>query len=67
MSYEVILNLMKKMSLPNVRNHRNFHENRFINEYARKKKLKCRSFKGHRRTYVLNKNIITINLFYLEN
>ena len=52
---------MKNLRLHNVSIHRNFYQNRFINECARKKKAKIpesRSFLvRYRRTYVL-KNII---------
>ena len=37
---EVILYFMKNLPLHNFRIHRNFYENRFINEYAIKKKDK---------------------------
>ena len=73
MTSEVILHFMKNLRLHNVSIHRNFYQNRFINECARKKKAKIpesqsprvpesRSFLvRYRRTYVLN-NII--NYFY---
>ena len=59
MTFEVILYLMKNLRLHDVSIHRNFYQNRFINEYARKKKkLKSRSFLvRYRRTYVLKKVI----------
>ena len=48
---------MKNLRLHNVSIHRNFYQNKFINEYARKKKAKfseSRSFLvRYRRTYVL--------------
>ena len=34
---------LKHLSLNNVRNHRNFYQNLFINEYATKKQLKSSS------------------------
>ena len=40
MTVEVILNKMKYLSIHNVRFHRIFYHNRFINKYARKKKDK---------------------------
>ena len=52
---------MKYLHLHNVKIHRNIYQDWFINEYARKEKLKSqspesRSFQvRHRRTYVLNK------------
>ena len=36
--------LMKNLRLHNVSIHRNFYQNRFINEYARKKKAKISEF-----------------------
>ena len=67
MTSEVILRFMKNLRLHNVSIHRNFYQNRSINEFARKKKAKIpesrspvipesRSFLvRYRRTYVLNK------------
>ena len=40
MTYGVILYSAKDLCLYNVSNHRNTHKNRFINEYATKKKPK---------------------------
>ena len=40
MTFEVTLDFMKKLCLENVSIHRNFEQNRFINECARKKKAK---------------------------
>ena len=40
MTFEVILDLMKKYHLLNVNIHRNLYQNHFIDEYARKKKAK---------------------------
>ena len=40
MTFEVILQFMKKLRLLNVSIHRNVDQNRFINECARKKKAK---------------------------
>ena len=62
MTFEVILYFMKNLRLYNVSIHRIFYQNRFINEYARKKKAKIPEFPSFRvffvscrRTYVLNK------------
>ena len=43
MTFEVILDFMKKLCLHNVSSHRNFEQNRFVNECARKKKVKSRN------------------------
>ena len=43
MTFEVILYFITNLCLHNVSIHRNFDQNWFINEYARKKKLKSRS------------------------
>ena len=51
MTSMVIFLSIKKLSLHDVSNHRNFYQNQFINEYATKKKLKVR----YRKTYVHNK------------
>ena len=40
MTFEVILYFMKNLCLHNVSIHTNFYQNRFINEYDRKKKAK---------------------------
>ena len=40
MTFEVILYFIKTLRLHNVSIHRNFYQNRFVNEYARKKKAK---------------------------
>ena len=40
MTFEVIIYFMKNLRLHNVSIHRNFYQNRFINEYDRKKKAK---------------------------
>ena len=60
---EVILYLMTNLRLHYVKIHRNFYQDWFINEYARKKKAKISEFQSHgvaefflvryRRTYVL--------------
>ena len=64
MTSEVILYLISGPH--NVSIHRNFYQNRFINEYARKKKAKISESLSHRfflvryrRTCVLNKTIKT--------
>ena len=74
MTFEVIIYFMKNLRLYNVSIHRNFYQNRFINEYARKKKAKIseswsfgvtesRSFLvRYRRTYVLNKTMFCKHL-----
>ena len=53
---------MKKLWLHNVSIHIDFYQNRFINEYARKKKAKITESQSflvrYRRTYVLNKDIL---------
>ena len=59
MTFEIILDVLKKLCLHNVSIHRNFEQNGFINECARKKKAnpiipESRSFLViYRRTYVL--------------
>jgi hypothetical protein len=48
---------LKHLCLNNIRNHRNFYQNLFINEYATKKQIKSSSPRvlvRFRRTYVLN-------------
>ena len=70
MTFEVILYFMNNFCLHNVSIHRNFDQNQFINEYARKKKAKISESRSHgmtesrsflvryRRTYVLkNKQV----------
>ena len=62
MTFEVILHLIKNVRLLNVSIHRNFYQNRFINECAKKKKKKKKAkipefhsyFVRCRRTYVIN-------------
>ena len=63
MTFEVILDFLNSLRLHNVSIHRDFEQNQFINECARKKKAKIpesrspRSFlMRYRRTYVLNNN-----------
>ena len=70
--FEVQLYFMKTLRLHNVIIHINFYQNRFINEYARKKKLKSWSqgvtesrspgvfLVRYRRTYVLNNLFIEL-------
>ena len=70
MTVEVKLYFIKNLHLDNVSIHRDFYQNQFLNEYARKKKAKIsesrspgitesRSFLvRYRRTYVLNKRRI---------
>ena len=70
MTFEVILYFMKNLCLHNVSIHTNFYQNRFINEYDRKKKAKISESRSlgvpesrshgsflvrYRRTYVLKK------------
>ena len=66
MTFEVILHFMKNMFVVNVSIHRNFYQNWFINECARRKKakiLESLSFSvRYRRTYVLK--IIFLHLNY---
>ena len=45
---EVILYFIKNLRLYNFSNHSNFHQNQFINEYARKKKDKISESRSHR-------------------
>ena len=48
---------MKNLPLHNVSNHRNFYQNQFINEYAKKKKAKISESQSflvrYRRTYLV--------------
>ena len=65
MTFEVNVYFMKNLRLHNVSIHRNFDQNRFLNEYARKKKAKISESRSpgvteswsflvrYRRTYVL--------------
>ena len=68
MTFKVIHDVIKKLRLYNVSIHRNFKQNWFINECARKKTVKIPESRSHgvlesrrflvtyRRTYVLKKN-----------
>ena len=47
MTFEVILYFMKNLRLHNVSIHRKFYQNRFINEYGRKKKAKISESRSH--------------------
>ena len=46
-TFEVILNFIKNLHLHNVSIHTNFYQNRFINEYDRKKKAKIWESRNH--------------------
>ena len=46
MTFEAILNSIKHVYLFNVSIHRSSYQNRFINEYARKKKAKISEFQS---------------------
>ena len=56
MTFEVILHFKKNMRHLNVSIHRNYYQNQFINECARKEKDKISEshiFVRYRKTYVL--------------
>ena len=78
MTSKVILYFIKDLRLYNFSNHRNFHQNQFINKYVRKKKAKISESRRPRvteffseiyveeLTVLIKKNIIaTINFTYL--
>ena len=47
MTFEVILYFIKSLLLHNVNIHINLYQNRFMNEYARKKKAKISESRSH--------------------
>ena len=79
MTFEVILYFMKNLCFYNVSIHRKFDQNRFINEYAKKKKAKISESRNHgmtesrsflvryRRTYVLKTYVLNKVQDSLEN
>jgi hypothetical protein len=58
MTSEVIFYLMKNLRLHNISIHRNCYQDRFINEYARKKQAKISESQSHGDLKILAHSLI---------